>query len=226
MTWTVPEASRLLTDQYVGETLYVAMMDFDLAVTGNFTVDTNTSVITSAVNINFVEGTRVTFLAEGGGTLPSGLNDINTYFVTNVNGNTFQVKVALTDANPVNINDTGTGTYTFSDSPPLPSDNLGLAAYTRYELSSGSYPSNLRLTWTPSSLVLSGNPTNEVQLTGSVTLAGNMDTNGAIVIYGGSNAPGNTTGTVIYKSGFTRTTATNANPKTLNLKIAVPIPAN
>jgi hypothetical protein len=223
MGWTLAEATSLLTDVYTGQTLHVAALDTDVAISGNFTVNTSTSVITSAVTINFVEGTRITFLAEGGGTLPSGLNDINTFFATNISGNTFQVKAAISDPDPVEITDTGSGTYTFSDAPPLPYDNVATAAWIRYEIAQANYPSNARLSWVVPSPITIGSPASEAQVIGTATLQGNMEFTALVFIHGGSSSPGNTTGTIVAREFTGRIVATNASPKTSNLKIAIPI---
>lgn len=80
-----------------------------LGGTVTFTVASPTTVVTS---VAFTEGTAVQFAVSAGGTLPTGISPLTTYFLFNVNGTT--ANLLNTVGNLVNVTAAGSGTFSIS----------------------------------------------------------------------------------------------------------------
>lgn len=191
MTLTLVELQDLYT-RFVGVTYHAAFLNDERSLF-TFTVNTSTDVIT-ATGHDYILNTPLQVSVSSGGTLPVPLVAGTTYYARDITTNTFKLS-ATRDGAAIDITTTGTGDLTVTDLP-LVKTLPNVAEYVRKEVASyeglGNRPSVSFSAVTTTSTTVGVQQSLAVD---NVSGTGDILLTHILLIEGGTNARGNTTGT-------------------------------
>jgi hypothetical protein len=194
MALFIDEIVDTFTNQYVGNTYQIVLIDDSTRSSYSFTANATTNVIT-ATGHNYVNGTRLNVLLASGTALPAPLAANTDYYAIDCATNT--LKLSLTDGGAaIDITDTGTGTFLITDIALSYKIRGNIAGFVRQEIANYQGQTT-RPTATITNPPVVGDTTVTVSGLGVCdNSAGTSDiTFTAIaVIKGGTTARGNTTG--------------------------------
>lgn len=198
---------QFLTNTYVGQTFQAILLNdtrYVYAFTGAIG-----GVITATAH-NYILNTKVIPSVSGGGTLPAPLVAGNTYYCRDITANTFKLS-ATYGGSAISLTDVGTGTFSITD-VALDGTIADVANYVRQEVSSYEGLS-IRPEVTISAPIITTGST--AKITQAITLDNSAGSNPVLInaialIYGGTTARGNTTGSLDNFTSLLATTSINA----------------
>lgn len=197
MALSIDEIVDTYTNQYVGNSYQIVLIDDSTRSSYNFTANATTNVIT-ATGHNYVNGTRLNVLLASAGTLPSPLAPNTTYYARDCATDT--LKLSLTDGGAaIDITDTGTGTFLITDIALSYKIRGNIAGFVRKEIASYQGQSTRPIVTVTNPPVVSDTA---VTVSGSGVCdnsagASDITFTAIAVIKGGTTARGNTAGTLV-----------------------------